>query len=177
MKYAFKKVRKITIKDPATKENKSVIDELQSAQITGNADVVYADGADGAHLVGFDVKKVAGVNFKNGAIDEGYLGLQIGDDMKTISNGTGVLYSETLTIATADTLVTTYKATGTVGNEIAFIYPIDSTGTPDRSKKLTQAATATTKTFAYDPATKTISFFTGEGVVGTQYYIDRKSVV
>lgn len=172
MKYAFKKVRKITVKDPATKENKAVVDELQSAQITGGVDTVYADGADGAHLVGFDVKKVAGVNFKNGAIDEGYLGLQIGDEMKTVTNGTGVLYTETLTVATADTLLTTYKATGTIGNEIAFLYPIDSTGSPDRSKKLTQAATVATGKFAYAPATKTITFNTGEGVVGTQYYVE-----
>jgi hypothetical protein len=172
MKYAFKKVRKITIKDPATKENKAVIDEIKSAQITGNADVVYADGADGAHLVGFDVSKVAGVTFVNGAIDEGYLELQTGGAMETVTNGTDVLYTEILTISTADTLVTTYKATGTVGNEIAFLYPIDETGSPDRAHKLTQAATVAAGKFAYAPATKTISFNTGEGTVGTQYYVE-----
>jgi hypothetical protein len=172
MKYAFKKVRKITIKDPATKENRAVIDEIKSAAITGNADVIYADGSDGAHLVGFDVNKVAGVTFTNGAIDEGYLELQTGGNMETVSNGTGVLYTETLTIGTADTLVTTYKATGTTGNELAFIYPIDETGSPDRAHKLTQAATASTGKFAYAPTTKTITFATGEGEVGAQYYVE-----
>lgn len=172
MKYAFKKVRKITIKDPATKENKAVIDELKSAEITGSADVVYADGADGAHLVGFDVAKVAGVNFVNGAIDEGYLELQTGGEMTTVTNGTGVLYTETLTVTAVDTLTTEYKATGTVGNEIAFIYPVDDTGSPDRAHKLIQAATASEGKFAYAPATKKITFNTGEAPVGTQFYLE-----
>lgn len=172
MKYALKKVRKITIQDPATLENKAVLDELKSIQLTGSAEVVWADGADGAHLVGFDVNKVAALVAANGAIDEGYLALQIGDEMTTVANGTGVLYSETLTITTADTLVTTYKASGTTGNEIAFLYPVDSTGAPDRKNKLTQAATTAASKFTYTPGTKTIAFNTGEGVVGKQYYVE-----
>ena len=172
MKYALKKVRKITIQDPATLENKAILDELKSVQLTGGAEVVWADGADGAHLVGFDVNKVAALVAANGAIDEGYLGLQVGDDMKTITNGSGILFSEILTVKTVDTLVTTQKASGTVGNEIAYVYPIDSTGSPDRKNKLTQAATAVSKKFAYAPDTKTISFFAGEAPVGTQFYVE-----
>jgi hypothetical protein len=172
MKYALKKVRKITIQDPATLENKAILDELKSVQLTGGAEVVWADGADGAHLVGFDVNKVAALVASNGAIDEGYLGLQVGDDMKTISNGSSILFSETLTVKTVDTLLTTQKASGTVGNEIAYVYPIDSTGSPDRKNKLVQAATATAKKFAYDPVTKTISFFAGEAPVGKQFYVE-----
>jgi len=173
MKYALKKVRKITIQDPATLENKAILDELKSVQLTGGAEVVWADGADGAHLVGFDVNKVAALVASNGAIDEGYLGLQVGSEMETVENGKGILFSETLTVDTADTLITKYKASGTVGNEIAYLYPIDSTGTPDRKNKLTQAATATdAKTFAYDPATKEITLFTGSASVGTKFYVE-----
>lgn len=172
MKYALKKVRKITIQDPATLENKAVLDELKNIQLTGSAEVVWADGADGAHLVGFDVNKVSALNATNGAIDEGYLSLQTGDSMKTITNGTGVLFTEILTVKTADTLITTHKAHGATGNEIAFVYPVDETGAPDRANKLTQAATASVDKFAYAPATKTISFSTGKAPVGTKFYVE-----
>ena len=172
MKYALKKVRKITIQDPATLENKAVIDELKNVQLTGSSETVYADGADGAHLVGFDVNKVANLIATNGAIDEGYLALQVGDEMKTITNGNGVLFTEILTVTTADELTTTYKATGTVGNEIGFVYPLDETGTPDRKNKLSQSSTASANKFAYAPATKKITFNTGGAPVGKQFYVE-----
>lgn len=172
MKYALKKIRKITGRDIATGMNKFIASDLKTSTLTGNADTVWADGQDGAHLVGFDVNKVAGLTAENGSIDIGYLETQTGGALSKVENGNGILFSETLKTANGTSVSTTHKASGQVGNEIAFVYPVDATGDPDRLNAYAQGAIASATEFAYDPETKAITLPTGKFTAGSQVYVE-----
>lgn len=171
MRYALKKVRKITGRDIATGKNKFVLSDLKSLTISGNSDVVWADGADGAHLVGFDTNKVSTIEAENGSIDIGYLETQTGGTLTKVENGTGVLFTETLTVASGK-VTTTHKASGLAGNEIGFVYPLDSTSDPDRMNAYVQGASATASEFAYTPTTKEIELPTGKFKDGDKVYVE-----
>ena len=171
MRYALKKVRKITGRDIATGKNKFVLSDLKSLTISGNSDVVWADGADGAHLVGFDTNKVSTIEAENGSIDIGYLETQTGGTLKKVQNGNSVLFTETLTVS-GGKVKTTHKASGLAGNEIGFVYPLDSTSDPDRLNAYAQGASATASEFAYTPASKEIELPTGKFQDGDKVYVE-----
>lgn len=171
MRYALKKVRKITGRDIETGKNKFVLSDLKSLTISGNSDVVWADGQDGAHLVGFDTNKVSTIEAENGAIDIGYMETQTGGTLKKVTDGTGILFTETLTVANGK-VTTSHKASGVVGGEIKFIYPLDVTSDPDRLNSYAQGATASEDEFAYDPETKEITLPTNKFKNGDKVYVE-----
>lgn len=171
MKYAFKKVRRIVINDLATKKHKVTLNDLKSFKITGAQDTVYSEGADGAKLVAFDINKTSGIEAENGSIDEGYIALQVGTDVVKVTNGKSILIREEYTIAESATTVNlAYKATGTVGNEVRYIYKADTNGLPETS--YTQGAIASATNFSYAPETKVITLPTGAFVDGDTVIID-----
>lgn len=171
MRYALKKVRKITGRDIATGKNKFVLADLKSLTISGNADVVWADGLDGAHLVGFDTNKVSTIEAENGSIEIGYLETQTGGTLKKVENGNEVLFTEVLTV-NGGKVVTTHKASGETGNEIKFVYPLDSTSDPDRQNAYEQGAAATESAFAYAPTSKEITLPTDKFKDGDKVYVE-----
>lgn len=173
MKYAFKKVRRIILNDLATKKHKVTLNDLKSFKIAGSQDVVYAEGQDGAKLAAFDVSKVASISAENGTVDEGYLSLQVGSEVVKVTNGSAILIREEFEIKEGETSVTlSYKATGTTGNEVRYIYKGDANGIP--ADAFTQDATASATAFAYAPATKTITLptdvFKAGDIVIVDYY-------
>ena len=155
MKYVLKKLRMLRIFDLETGEMKVMMNDLKSGQFTGSQETVYAEGADGAKLAAFDVNKVAGFNAANGAVDLGFLAMQVGGEPVIIENGTDVTLFKVLTTEDGAAVELPHKAAGKVGNEIGFIYSIGSDGMPD--KKYAQAAAASATEFAYDPETNIIS--------------------
>ena len=171
MRYALKKVRNIVGRDIATGKNKFVLSDLKSLTISGSAEVVWADGADGAHLVGFDTNKVATIEAENGSIDIGYLETQTGGTLKKVENGTEVLFTEVLTVKEGKA-TTTHKASGVVGGELGFVYPLDATSDPDRQNAYVQGATASTTEFAYDPTSKEITLPTDKFADGDKVYVE-----
>ena len=171
MKYAFKKVRNIIINDIATKKHKVTLNDLKNFSIKGSQDTVYAEGTDGAKLAAFDVNKVASIEATNGAVDEGYLAMQVGDDVVKITNGTSVLVREEFEITGGATEITlSYKATGATGNEVRYIYKADVNGNPGES--FTQNATESATEFAYDTSTKKITLPTGKFSDGDTVIVD-----
>ncbi len=171
MRYALKMVRKITGRDIATGKNKFVLSDLKNVTISGNSEVVWADGLDGTHLVGFDTAKAATIEAENGSIDIGYLETQTGGTLTKVNNGTGVLFTETLTV-NGGKAVTSHKASGVVGGEIGFIYPLDSTSEPDRQNAYAQGATASATEFTYAPASKEITLPTDKFKDGDKVYVE-----
>lgn len=171
MRYALKKIRKITGRDIATGKNKFILSDLKSLTISGNSDVVWADGQDGAHLVGFDVNKVATIEAENGSIDIGYLETQVGSTLVKVENGNAVMLAETLVVS-GGKAVTSHKASGVVGNEIGFAYPLDATSDPDRINAYTQAEAASETAFAYDPTTRELTLPTGKFADGDKVYVE-----
>lgn len=171
MRYALKRIRKITGRDIETGKNKFVLGDLKSLTISGTSEVVWADGNEGTHLVGFDTTKAATLEAENGSIEMGYLETQTGGVMKKVENGTGILFSEVLTVK-SNKATTTHKASGLTGNELKFVYPLDATGDPDRSAVLTQDSQAEAGKFAYAPDTKEISFEASKLKDGDKVYVE-----
>ena len=172
MKFLLKKARKVILRDPATGEHKATITQLKNITLAGSAEEVTAEGADGVMLAAWDNKKTSEISGSSGLISVDYLALQVGDEMKEITNGHGPLWSETLTTEDGTKVTTTYKASGTTGNEIAFIYALDETGDPDHSKKYVQAAEAGASAFAYNPGTKEITLPTSVFKAGDKVYVE-----
>lgn len=171
MRYALKRVRKITGRDIETGKNKFVLGDLKSLTISGTSEVVWADGNEGTHLVGFDTTKAATLEAENGSIEMGYLETQTGGKFKKVTGGNEILFSEILTVKT-NKATTTHKASGTVGNEIAFVYPLDATGDPDRENALTQGTEVKDTEFTYTPGTKEITFNESKFKDGEKVYVE-----
>lgn len=171
MRYALKKIKRIIGRDIVSGKNKFILSDLKSLTITGSSDVVWAEGQDGARLVGFDTNKIAGIEAENGSIDIGYLETQTGSSLKKVENGNAVLFAETLTIA-GGKAKTSHKASGVAGGELLFLYPLDDTSDPDRLNAYEQGPAATETTFAYDPGTKEITPPTGKFQDGDKVYVE-----
>lgn len=170
MKYAFKKARAIRIYDIANKKHKVTLNDLKNVQWTGGQETVYAEGTDGARLAAFDLKKVSNLKASNGAIDTGFISLQVGDEEKVIANGTGIKIREEIPVTVATKVTLAHKAAGTVGNEIMYIYKADVNGNPGRD--YSQGATASATVFAYAPDTNDITLPTGAFAVGDVVIVD-----
>ena len=133
MQYALKKIRRMRVYDKATGEHKVTLNQFKTAQFTGSNDTVYAEGIDGAKLAAFETNKVAGFNGTNGAIDAGYIALQVGSEIVEVTNGTEIQLRAELKTADGTKVILPHKATGDVGNEIGFIYAVDTNGKPAKS--------------------------------------------
>lgn len=159
MKYALKKIRRMRVYDIATGQHKVTLADMKTAQFTGSQETVYAEGSDGSKLASFDINKVAGFNATNGAIDSGFIALQVGSDEVQVTDGSEIMLRSELITADGEKVALPHKAVGDVGNEIGFIYAVDVNGMPGKSYIQGSAASATE--FAYDPATKEITLPTG----------------
>lgn len=173
MRYVLKQARKVTINDIVTKKHKVTITEIKTAQLTNGQETIYAEGADGTQLAAFDSKKTTQLTFESGVISTGVIEAQTGGALTTVSAGTDIKIEEEFTIGTATTTVTLgHKARGTTGNEVMWIYKLDSTG--EEGTAYAQGATASATVFSYDAATKVITLPTGAfadgDVVNVKYF-------
>lgn len=170
MRYAFKKARRVRLYDIATGKHEATIRDLQNSKFTGDQETQYAEGLDGAKLAAFDLKKVAGYEATNGAVDTDYLALQVGGEEVVIKNGTDIMIREVQVSEDGTTITLNHKAAGDAGSEIGYIYAVRADGNPGDAYE--QAATASATEFAYDPETKTITLPTGVFKAGASVVVD-----
>lgn len=155
------------------------LEDLKSSTLSNNGTIVYSQGGIGnPKIVGFSHSKEASLTIENALITEGGLDIQIGGT-SVLTNSNEVPFDEVITVATADTAITSYAATGTAGSELGYVYILNSDGTI--KQKLAQAAAVAADKFTYATATKTITFNTGAVAVGTKvlaiYYPTISSVI
>lgn len=134
-----------------------MMDELQNATIANTQANDALTGRGGRTIGQLKRNKSVTVSGTNGMVSLGLVEAEIGSEGE--NKVTTVKVPDYVTSA-ADAAVTTYVAVGTVGNEIGEIYVKNSDGTVRVT--LTQDATASAGKFAYDPATKAITFEAGE---------------
>lgn len=171
MRYILKKARRVTINDIATGKHRATIEELKSVNLTDGQDTTWATGANGMRLAGFDQNKTSTFTFQSGLISTGVIEAQVGGEKVTVTNGNGIKMTETLPITSSQTtVVLAHKATGEAGNEVKWIYKVDTTGDP--GKAFAQAAVASATEFAYDAETKTITLPTGAFAAGDDVYVE-----
>lgn len=159
MKYALKKVRMMRVYDIATGKHRVTLNDMKTAQFTGSQDTQYAEGTDGVKLVAFDVNKVAGFKATNGAIEDGYIAMQVGSEPVEVVSGNQILIRKVLVTEDGTKVTLPHTASGVSGNEIGFIYAKGADGMPGKS--YAQAAEATSTEFAYKPSGNEITLPTG----------------
>lgn len=147
------------------------LEDLKTSTLSNNGTIVYAQGGVGnPKIIGFSHSKESTLEIENAVITDGAIAIQTGQDVKVLTNTTLIPFDEVLTVTTADTVTTTYTATGTAGSEIQFAYILNQDGTIGQT--LTQTTgEASTGQFSYASATGVITFSTGEAPVGSQVLV------
>jgi len=130
------------------------IDELQNATIGQTQETVDITGKQGRLISRMKRNKAVTVSGTNGLISGGLLEVQTGSSFE--DKATEVLWTDYLTVV-SNSATTSFKAIGTAGNEIDALYVKASDGTI--AQKLEQDSAAAEGKFAYDPATKALSFY------------------
>lgn len=143
------------------------LDELQNVSIEQTQEKTDITGKQGRKLSSLKKNKAVIISGANGLISSGLLEMQTGGDIE--NKTTTVMWSESLAV-NSDKATTSFKAVGTVGNEIEVVYIKNTDNT--LGKKLTQDATAATDKFAYDPTTKEITFNAGDITDGTEIFVN-----
>ena len=98
------------------------------------------------------------------------MAIQNGTEISTGSQE--ITYYDTITVGAGGTASTAFKAVGTAGSEIGFIYPLNSDGTyGDPYTQVAATPAENERQFTYTAATKAITFSTGDNapVDGEQF--------
>lgn len=156
-------IETITAFDIVTGDFKFTLDELQSATISQSQEKTDITGKQGRKLNSLKKNKAVTISGTNGLVSAGLIELQTGSAFE--EKKTTVMWTDYLTVA-ENKAATSFVAVGTAGNEIDTIYVKNANGT--LGKALTQGAAAGEGVFAYDPATKKITFNADEIEDGTE---------
>lgn len=144
-----------------------ILDELNDFTLSQEEEKVDIAGK-GGRTIGFlkKNKKVTGKG-TNGMLSGGALATMLGSEVE--DGEFKIRYSDSIMV-NADKGITKETAIGTIGNEIGTIYIRDETNAyVSGGKKLTQTSgVPATGEFSYDPATKEITFFSGDIVDGIE---------
>lgn len=143
----------ITAFDVTTGDYKFTLDELQNATIEQTMDSEDITGKAGRKLATLKRNKAVSISGTNGLLSGGLLETQTGGTFET-GKTTKILWTDYLTVK-SNAATTTYTAVGTAGSEIESIY-VKENGV--LTTKLEQADAAASGKFAYDPATKALTF-------------------
>ena len=130
------------------------LDELQNASIAQGQEKVDITGKQGRKLSSLKRNKTMTISGANGMLSCGLVELQTGGKFE--SKDTEVMWTDYLDVDAEHSATTNYKAIGTAGAEITELYVLETIGTVRTS--LEQAAEAAAGKFAYDPATKKLTF-------------------
>lgn len=143
----------ITAFDVVTGDYLFALDELQNATLSNSEEKQDIVGKQGRKLTSLKKNKAVTVSGSNGLVSCGLFELQVGNKFK--NEVTEVMWTDYLTVKN-NTATTAYIAVGTEGAEITAAYVKNADGTLGAA--MTQADAAAENVFAYDPATKTMTF-------------------
>lgn len=142
------------------------LDELQNATIAQSQEKTDITGRQGRKLSSLKKNKGVKVSGSNGLVSGGLLEMQTGGKFE--NKVTEVMWTDYL-IVSGNKATTSFKAVGTAGNEVEAVY-LKSVG-DTLGTMLTQDATAAAGKFAYDPATKELTFAEDEIADGTEVVV------
>ena len=141
-----------------------ILDELQDTKIAHTQEKQDITGKGGRKLNSLKKNKAVVVSGTNGLLSAGLLETQVGTAFER-KTSTPVAWTDYITV-NANAAETSFVAVGTAGAEIEHLYIKNSDGT--LGEELTQDATASEGKFAYDPATKKLTFAEGAIENGTE---------
>lgn len=150
-------VETISVYDILTGAHLYTLDELQNVSIAQAQDKTDITGKQGRKLSSLKKNKAITISATNGLISHGLMESQTG--CKFVNKVTKVMWDDYLKVS-GNAATTTYKAVGTAGNEIEYVYVKNSDGIV--TKTLTQDAATSEGKFTYDPTTKALAFKAGD---------------
>lgn len=162
----------ITLFDILTGNYRCTLDELQNTSISQAQDKQAVTGKQGRTITNMKRNKAITISGTNGLLSHGLMEMQTG--AKFEHKATEVLWTDYLEVGEGNKAVTSFKAIGTAGAEIESLL-IKKDGVP--TSRLEQAEAASEGKFAYNPASKELTFHT-DVVAGTEIvvYYKRKIV-
>lgn len=140
-----------------------IMDEIQEGSINNTQEKADITGKGGRKIGSFKKNKAVTVSATNGVLVGGALAAQTGSE---VEQGTFKVRVTDIMTVSGNKAATAQTAVGTTGAEIGTLYRKNANGS--LGSKLTQAATAAAGQFAYDPATKEITFFEGDLADGAE---------
>ena len=143
----------ITAFDVITGDYLFTLDELQNATLSNTEEKQDIVGKQGRKLTSLKKNKAVTISGSNGLVSGGLFELQVGNKFK--SEVTEVMWTDYLTVK-GNSATTAYIAVGTEGADITAAYVKNSDGTLGAA--MIQADAAAEGKFAYDPATKAMTF-------------------
>ena len=143
-----------------------ILDELQNTKIANTQEKEDVTGKGGRKLNTLKKNKAVVISGTSGLISGGLMEAQTGGAF-THKSATPVSWTDYLTIA-SNKATTSYKAIGTAGAEIDGLYVKSVDGS---TTKLEQAGTAAAGKFAYNPATKELTFNASAYADGTEIVV------
>lgn len=143
------------------------LDELQNATIANTQENTALTGKGGRTIGQLKRNKAVTVSGTNGMVSMGLIEANVGSEGEH-KESTSVKVPDYLTV-NSNKATTNYKAVGTTGNEIGEVIVKNSDGTI--SKRLTQDSAAAEGKFAYNPASKEITFNESEIADGTSIVV------
>ncbi len=146
-----------------TGDPRFVLDELQDATIANTEEKADITGKQGRKLSSLKRNKGVTISGTNGILSAGMMEAQTGSKFVS-KDSTPVDHVDYLVIK-SNKATTEFKAVGTTGAEIRAVYIVGDNNVA--STKLTQDTTAAEGKFAYDPATKALTFAEGKYPDGT----------
>lgn len=155
---AITSLETIQVYDLQTGAYKFTLDELQTATIAQSEETTDITGKRGRRITTLKRNKTVTINGTNGLVSAGLIEVQTGSEF--IHGATKVAWVDYITAGTADSAETSYKAVGTAGAEITGLFIENADGT--LGTEFVQASSAAAGKFAYAPATKAITFNSGE---------------
>ena len=151
-----------------------MLDEMQNFTLGNTQENTNLTGRGGRTIGMLKRNKAVTCSGTNGMVSLGLVEAEVGkageSDVKTTVKSPDYI-TAVAGEGNAVTAATNYTAVGTAGNEIGELYIKNASGLV--VKTLTQDATASAGKFAYDPATKALSFYEGDVKAGdeiTVYY-------
>ena len=162
----------ITAFDILTGNYMFTLDELQNASLSQTQDKQEITGKQGRKIANMKRNKAITISGTNGLLSHGLMEVQTG--AKFEHKATDVLWTDYLEVKEGNKANTSFKAIGTEGAEIESLL-VKKDGIP--TTRLEQAEAASAGKFAYNPASKELTFHT-DIEVGTEIvvYYKRKIV-
>ena len=145
------------------------LDELQDASIANTEDTQDITGKGGRLIAQIKRNKGVTISGTNGLLSGGLLEAQTGSDF--VNGETDAMWIDYVTVS-GNEAATAYKAVGTAGAEIVALHTKQEDGT--LGTEYVQAASAAAGKFAYDPATKKLTFAADEIADGTEIVVRYK---
>lgn len=162
----------ITLFDILTGNYRCTLDELQNTSISQAQDKQAVTGKQGRTITNMKRNKAITISGTNGLLSHGLMEMQTG--AKFEHKATEVLWTDYLEVGEGNKATTSFKAIGTAGAEIESLL-VKKDGVP--TSRLEQAEAASAGKFAYNPASKELTFHS-DVPVGTEIvvYYKRKIV-